>query len=272
MFAIERQRKILAIIAKMGSISVSELSRQLGVSVVTIRKDLEVLESGNLVTRTYGGAIHGCKPIQEETHERIPKFPAQIIEAAGFISPGQTIMLGGGKHIVSLAEYIKNYENLTVITFSVEVALALMKAPHIDVILTGGILRARTMTMLGFLTERVIKEISFDISFSEADGIHPQNGITSAKMVEASTESTLLKYSNHPVILADNEAVGRSAPVQISKLRPELTIILEGELDRNILKELESRGLRVIIPGSSDTGKNRNKEGSQELSPPSKHP
>ncbi|HEX7713030.1 MAG TPA: DeoR/GlpR family DNA-binding transcription regulator, partial [Bacillota bacterium] len=238
------------IIAKMGSISVSELSRQLGVSVVTIRKDLEVLESDNSVTRTYGGVIHGSKPIQEEIPE-LPKFSAQVIEAAGFIAPGQTIMLGGGKHIVSLADYIKNYENLTVITISIEVALTLMKAPHIDVILTGGILRARTMTMLGFLTERVIKEIAFDISFSEADGIHPQNGITSANMVEASTESTLLKYSNRPIILAEAGAIGRSAPVQISKLKPELTIILEGELERNTLKELESSGTQVIIPATA---------------------
>lgn len=255
MFAIERQRRILAIVSKAGSVSVSELSRQLGVSVVTIRKDLEVLENENLVTRTYGGVIRGSKIIHEEAPEEISKFPAQVIAAAGFISPGQTVMLGGGKHIVNLAEYIKNFENLTVITTSVEVALALMKAPHIDVILTGGILRARTMTMLGYLTERVIKEIGFDISFSEADGITPQNGITSTNMVEASTESALLKYSSHPVILVDAAAIGRSAPVQISKLKPELTIIVAGESEPTLLKELESSGARVIIPDPFGTVK-----------------
>ena len=250
MFAIERRKEIISIIQKENSITVSELSKRMGVSVVTIRKDLETLEVDGLVTRTYGGVILGSNPLLEETPELRNEFSPMIIEAAKLISTGQTIMLGGGKHILTLAEYIKDFgTNLTVITTSVEVALTLIKSPVIDVVLTGGILRARTMTMLGHLAERVIKEISFDLSFSEADGIHPVNGITSSNMVEAGIEASLLKYSNRPVILTEAATIGKIAPVQISPIKTELTVIVEGQPDLSLTKQLEKTGLKIVIPG-----------------------
>lgn len=252
MFAIERRQKIISIIEKTNSITVSELSKLLEVSVVTIRKDLEILESEGLVTRTFGGVILGQTPNPEEITERSMTFSPLVIEAAKYITSGQTIMLGRGKKVVELAEYLRTYDNLTVITNSVEVALKLIKVSHIDVILTGGILRARTMTMLGHLAERVIKEICFDLSFSEADGIHPNYGITSSNIVEASTEAALLKFSNRPIILAEGGAIGKIAPAQVSKLKPNLTIIVEGQSDPNMIQQLEKNGIKLIIPGFSD--------------------
>jgi DeoR/GlpR family transcriptional regulator of sugar metabolism len=249
LFAIERRKEIISIIQKENSITVSELSRRIGVSVVTIRKDLEALESDGLVTRTYGGVILGNNPFLEEIPMSKSDLPPMIIEAAKLITSGQTIMLGGGKHILTLAEYIKDFEtNLTVITISVEVALTLIKSPVIDVVLTGGILRARTMTMLGHVAERVIKEISFDLSFSEADGIHPISGITSSNMVEAGTEASLLKYSTRPVILTEAITIGKIAPVQISPIKPEMTVIIDGQPDQSTVKQLEKNGLKIVIP------------------------
>jgi Transcriptional regulators of sugar metabolism len=246
LFAIERRREIISIIEQYNSITVSELGKRMGVSVVTIRKDLEALEAEGLVTRTYGGVILGCSPFQEEAAELKPEYPPLILEAARFITPGQTIMLGGGKNMVALAEYIKNYNNLTIITISIEVAMALLKAPHIDVILTGGILRARTMTMLGHLTERVIKEICFDLSFSEVDGIDPEHGITSFNIVEASTEAALLQFSKHSIVLAAEEAIGKTASAQISLLKPGITVIVDGRPQPGLVDELTRNGLELI--------------------------
>jgi DeoR/GlpR family transcriptional regulator of sugar metabolism len=170
--------------------------------------------------------------------------------------PGQTILLGGGKKIVALAEYLKNYpNNLTVITVSVEVAMALLKASHIDVILTGGILRSRTMTMLGHLTERVIQEICFDLSFSEVDGIDPEHGITSSNIIEASTETALLKYSNHPIILADEGVIGKTASAQISPIKQGITVITEGCPENAAAASLMRKGIKIIQTGLfSNTG------------------
>lgn len=250
MFAIERRKEIIAIIEQQNSITVSELSQRMGVSVVTIRKDLEVLEADGLVTRTYGGVILGGNPLFEESPELKAEYSPLIQEAAKFIAPGQTIMLGGGKSIVALAEYLKNYDNnLTVITVSIEVAMALLKAPHIDVILTGGILRSRTMTMLGHLTERVIQEICFDLSFSEVDGIDPDHGITSSNIVEASTEAALLKFSNHPIILAGAEVIGKTASAPISPLKPGMTVIIDGKPEHNTIVRLTQNGLHLIQTG-----------------------
>jgi DeoR/GlpR family transcriptional regulator of sugar metabolism len=259
LFAIERRKKIITIIEQQNSIAVSELSKRMGVSVVTIRKDLETLEADGLVTRTYGGVILGGNPLQEEVSELRPEYSPLILEAAKFIVPGQTIMLGGGKNIVALAEYLKNYpNNLTIITTSVEVAMTLLKALHIDVILTGGILRARTMTMLGHLTERVIKEICFDLSFSEVDGIHPQHGITSANIVESSTEAAVLKYSSHPIILVEEGAIGKIASAQIATFKPDITVIVEGHPDVSIVGQLKHCGLKLIQTGFSGKAGDKN--------------
>jgi DeoR/GlpR family transcriptional regulator of sugar metabolism len=259
LFAIERRKEIIAIIEQQNSITVSELSKRMGVSVVTIRKDLETLEADGLVTRTYGGVILGGNPFLEESSELPPEYSPLILAAAKFILPGQTIMLGGGKNIVALAEYLKDYpNNLTIITNSVEVAMTLLKASHIDLILTGGILRSRTMTMLGHLAERVIKEICFDLSFSEVDGIHPQHGITSANIVESSTEAALLKYSYHPIILVAEGVIGKIASAQIATFKPEITVIVEGQPDVSIVRQLKHSGLKLIQTGFSGKAGDKN--------------
>jgi len=250
LFAIERRQKILDMVAEANSISVSELSRLLGVSVVTIRKDLEILENDGLVTKTYGGVIlgrnprHAARPADEAETEA---FSPLVVEAAKMIAPGQTIMMGQGGFVAELANYIRNFENLTVITISVDVALKLMKAPCLDVILTGGIMRPRTMTMLGHLAERVIKEIDFDLSFSEADGLDPTVGITSASIVEAGTDAVLYGVSKHPVILAEGSAVGKVASSFIAKLKPQTKIILSGRPNEQIVKQLSEIGIEVVV-------------------------
>ncbi len=252
MFAIERRQKIIDIIAETNSITVSELSRRLGVTVVTIRKDLEVLENNGLVTRTYGGVILGRHPRQSEPLEKDvpPTFPQAVIEAAKLIAPGQTVLMGRGRMVVELADFIKNYENLTIITISLEVAMKLSKAPGLDVILTGGILRPRTLTMLGHLAERVIKEVAFDLSFAEVDGVHHSVGITTSNMVEAATEAVLLEASVHPVIFAEAQALGRIASTTIARLRSNMTILVTGNPDGTVVEALRKRGAHVIIAGN----------------------
>ena len=95
MFAIERRKEIIAIIEQQNSIAVSELSKRMGVSVVTIRKDLETLEADGLVTRTYGGVILGGNPFQEEVSELRPEYSPLILEAAKFIISRPDDYVGG---------------------------------------------------------------------------------------------------------------------------------------------------------------------------------
>ena len=249
--AIERRQQLLTMIESANSITVSELSRRLGVSAVTVRKDLEALEDHGLVTRTYGGAILGQTSVGKPgvANGALPLSACSpvVAKAAGFIRPGQTIMLGEGEFLTELADYLIGLENLTVLTVSVKIALKLMKSPAIDVILTGGILRARTMTMLGHLAERVIRELDYDVSFSEVDGIDPVRGITSNNMVEANTAAAVLSNCKQAVIIAEASALGKVAPVQLSKITPGFIAIINGRPDTAAVRQLSQAGLKIII-------------------------
>ena len=167
----ERRQHLLARIQRDGRALVGELSEQLGISrIITIRKDLEHLQSKGLIQRTHGGALSiqsGAlfDPSLLEKEKRHLKEKQRIAAAAvKLVSEGQCVILDSGTTTTVIARALRQFSRLTIITNAVNIAAELTNTDF-EVILTGGTLRKNSFSLVGPLAEDVLRDMHADIFF-----------------------------------------------------------------------------------------------------------
>lgn len=225
MFAPERIRIIKGILTDKKHINVSDLSALLSVSEVTIRRDLEKLESENFLQRTHGGAIiNEPSYLKEEdftdTHDD-PYYDhrVEISEIAShMIEENDVILLSPGPTNLCIARKMMNKRNITVLTNDLNIAFELSQNISIKVIIPGGDLDAATMTVMGKLTEENLKNFFVSKAFIEVDGINIQRGYTVQSIERASVIKDMLNISHEIIIVGTYNCFDNIAFSQIGKL------------------------------------------------------
>ena len=216
MLARHRQSLILQAVRNDGSARVSDLTQQLGVSDMTIRRDLEVLAKDGLVEKVHGGAV---LPGSHGGHE--PGFEDKLVlerpektsiarAAAGLVRPGTAIAIAAGTTTFALAQCLLDVPGLTVVTNSLRVA-NLFSGNHspdmASVVLTGG-MRTASDALVGPVADLTIKALHFDTLFLGCNGIDPEAGLTTPNLAEAETNRTFIKLARRVVVLADHTKWG----------------------------------------------------------------
>ena len=188
MNSFERRNKIVDLINTQGSVLVMDLSNTFGISEVTIRADLRLLEEKGLVTRFHGGAAKPGSHLAEgdnqevllEDRYQLASDPKKRIAhaAAAMIREGMTVILDSGSTTLLIAEALVRMTNITVITNSLPAAFTLAENKDITLVVCGGTVRHKTHSMHGTIAERSLQGICADLMFVGADGIDATNGIT----------------------------------------------------------------------------------------------
>ncbi len=174
MLASERRRRILERVAERQSIETQALADELGVSVMTIRRDIKRLEQDGFLRQTYGGATaHLTKSVELGFNSRALQFSPQKrligTSAARLIEPGQTLFLGEGTTTAQFAQFLPPHPRLLVITASLSHA-SLLCSRNISVIAVGGKLDADELVMTGPLAEAAINRFFADVCVLGAAG------------------------------------------------------------------------------------------------------
>lgn len=252
LFSEERRRNILELLAVYGKVLVSDLANQFGISEVTVRKDLTVLELQGLLQRTHGGALpvrhdHNVDPslrAKEKLHRR---EKLRIAEAAvKLVQEGQIVMLDSGTTTTAVARLLRSFKNLMVITNAVNIA-AELAGSSLQVILTGGTLRPNSFSLIGPLAEATVERLGADILFLGADGYDPNFGITSPNEVEASLNRTMIEVSKRVVVVCDSSKFGRRT---LSRIAPTSSIhdtVTDPNISAGALRILRENGVNVIL-------------------------
>lgn len=208
MNSFERRNKIVDLVNAQGSVLVIDLSNTFGISEVTIRADLRLLEEKGLVTRFHGGAAKPGTHMMESDNQEVtledryklasdPK--KRIAQAAtGMIEEGMTIILDSGSTTMLIAEALAKKSNITVITNSLPAAFTLSDNKDITLVVCGGTVRHKTHSMHGTIAERSLQGISADLMFVGADGIDTTNGITTFN--EGYSISGVMAAAAHKVV------------------------------------------------------------------------
>jgi len=212
MLAAQRQRAIVERVQAHGGVRVRELVQELGVSDMTIRRDLEALASQGLVRKVHGGA---ATLRSQATHE--PGFEAKSTQreaekeaianrAASFISRDSAIALSAGTTTWRLARKLVAIPGITVVTNSIRVAAVLYPtsaALHQTVILTGGV-RTPSDALVGPVAVAAIRSLNIDQLFLGVHGMSLERGFTTPNFLEAEVDQALVEAARSIVVLADH--------------------------------------------------------------------
>ena len=248
----ERRRSILELLQRDGRVLVKDLARHFRISQITIRKDLEVLDSQGVVHRTHGGALPVqaralLDPTLREKEKLHRKEKLRIAEAAvRFVEEGQSVLLDSGTTTTAIARALKGMSRLTVITNAINIA-AELAGTHIEVILTGGMLRKNSFSLVGPLAEQTLRQLSADILFLGVDGFDTHAGLFTPNLLEAQVNRAMVEIARRTVAVCDSSKFGRRSLCSIMPATSVHEVVTDKLIPKSDLRALKELGVKVTL-------------------------
>ena len=258
MLRADRRRETYELIERTGSASVAALSRELDVSVQTVRRDLEALEEEGLIERVHGGAVvvgglsartglavEGAALERGGAHADEKRRIGAA--AAALVQPNSTIFLSGGTTTEQVVPHLPEHMRLTVVTNAVNIAYALSRRPRIETIVLGGYLRHSEGTLLGPMAEEAIGSFRIDQALYGCYGIDPDDGLSGASLVEAAMDRVVLGAVGPLVVLADSSKFAQRGPVRLADTGRIGTLITDRGAPEDAVRRLREQGVEVTV-------------------------
>ena len=249
----ERREYIINLIKKIGSVSAIDIAKTLEVSETTIRRDLNKLAKKKLLRRTHGGAMSiiavGLEMKFDIQKEKFIQEKKKIsVAAAMLVEEGDVIFIEAGTTGLQTVLNITNKKKLTILTNSCDIATLLAKAnPHYTIILSGGLLKIETRSLVGPMADNAIKNINVDKAFIGITGIDLEKGITTTDQIEAQTKRNIIDSAKKVIALCDHSKLGHVSVNFVAPLKKIDILITNSEADQDFLKKIKKLGIEVII-------------------------
>lgn len=248
---VERRDKIIQKIQKNGKVRVDNLSEQLDVSSVTIRNDLDFLEEKGILHRTHGGAlirkiVYEDPTLEEKQklfHEEKQRIGEKAIE---LIKDSESILLDSGTTAMEIAIGLSEKNNLTIMTNAINIALKLGGLENLNVMLTGGVLRKESFSLVGPEAEATISNYYFDKLFLGVDGLDFRFGLTTPNPMEAQLNRIMVKRAQQVIAIADSSKFGRHSFSYICDIDVISTIITDNNITPEFEIEFAKKNIDVI--------------------------
>jgi DeoR/GlpR family transcriptional regulator of sugar metabolism len=254
LLAEQRRRVILSELARSESVSVADLSEKLGVSDMTIRRDLDVLSSRNLLHKVYGGAVPIVGKAAAEPHfaqkRRMQQPEKQAIarEAVRLVEDGDTVAFSAGTTTWTVAAELRpDPRELTFITNSTNVALKLQENGWEQIVLSGGTFRTPSDALVGPYADRTLRTLNADVLFLGVHGIDVEAGLTTPNIAEAETNRCLIGAARRVVVLADHTKLGVVALAGMARLPEVDVLITDDKASKEMLRGVRLSGVEVIV-------------------------
>jgi DeoR family transcriptional regulator of aga operon len=243
----DRLDTILTRLSENGSVGVTGLAEDLGVSMATIRRDLELLESQRLLSRTHGGAVsHGVLyelPLRYRSGRHEAEKHRIADAAAERLGEARAVGLTGGTTTTEVARRIAARE-LTVVTNALNIAAELAVRPNLKLVVTGGVARPESYELVGPLADATLDDLNLDLAFVGVDGAS-RSGMTTHHEVEAHTDRRMIERARRVVVVCDASKIGRTALAMICRPGDVDELITDSAADPEGLDELRAAGVHV---------------------------
>ena len=251
-----RLTKIRKLLHDQQRVDIVELSKDFGVSEITVRRDLEKLESIGHVHRTIGGAVPSERMAFEfdfAIRRQICQREKQAIAQHAFemIRPGHRLILDTGTTTLALAYLLKASQDITVITPSLAVASALQFIPGVETIILGGIFRQGHADLTGTITEAILEMLAADIAFQGADAIGEDGAMYNADMRMAKVDQKIRERAKQTYILSDSSKIGKTDLIVNGYLQQVDGLITDDKLKPKHHKALKKLGANIFTAKTS---------------------
>lgn len=252
MISDQRQQMIINQLENLGAVTVSDLVKEFGVSEMTIRRDLDILENQGLLRRVHGGAVSQRgrsyePPFMLRTSENVDNKKRIGEVAADLVQNGDSISLDVGTTTLEIARNLRSKQDLTVITPSLQIANELINHTGIRLILTGGVIRPGELSMIGHLAERIFEEFFIDKLFLGAGAVDLKIGISEYNIDDTLVKRAMIKNAKKVILVADSTKFHRVAFTSVIPLKGVHTIITDRELDPELASAIQADGIELIF-------------------------
>ena len=256
---VDRRAHILQQISNGEIISVSHLANALGVSEMTIRRDLGELEKEGLLRRVHGGAVSTfgrsyeppftLRNAQASTaKDRIAKL------AASLVSEGESVALDVGTTVVEVARHLSQRRGLTIVTPSLKAVEHFMSNKDVRVIVAGGIMRSGEASLVGELAFATFRTLFVDKLFLGVGGINADAGLTDYNWDDALVKKEMIRSAREIIVTADSSKFGRTAFAKVAELDAVSAIITDSRPSDDLCDLFEQKNIALHIADQSDPG------------------
>jgi len=243
-------------LARENVVRVADLSRQFGISEVSIRRDLACLERRGLLQRVHGGAV--AVAIGGSARELVSTPGPHLDEkrrigtaAAALVRPGERVIFDSGTTVLEVARSLGTDQagtgNLTAITSSLPIVQELGQRPWVSLLLLGGIYLAEYRVVVGPQTVENLRGLHADKMFLGTDGLTLDHGLTTANVLEAEVDRAMVRAAAQIIVVADSSKIGCAGLTTIIPLTEIHVLVTDRGTPESFLEQLRSLGIQVIL-------------------------
>ncbi len=247
----ERVSTILEHLDAVGSLSVPELAEMFGVSLATVRRDLQLLEEQRLIERTHGGAVAAPVahelPVRYRTGQQRSEKRDIARVAVSRVPVGAVVGLTGGSTTTEVARQLAVRESLSVVTNALNIAAELAMRPKFKVVVPGGVARPQSYELVGLWSDQALRVLNIGVAVVGVDGVDADGGLTTHDEVEAQTNAALLARARQVIVVADASKLGRVHLARIAGLDEVDEVITDSSADPDEVRRLRAAGVTVTV-------------------------
>lgn len=248
----QRRIKILELIREDGHAKVQQLSKIFGVTEVTIRQDLEMLDQLGYIQREHGGAFlkdvgSFAKTGKLFNQTRMDEKREIARKAVAFIHENDIIILDSGSTTTEIAKLLLNYKNLTVITNALNIALILGENPGINLVVTGGEFKAPTLSLTGQMSADIIKTLHANKLFLATAGISADLQLTYPSLSDLVVKQSMIESSDQVFLVADSSKIGVSAFASLGPVTLANFFITDSMITEEQLDKMKESGINILL-------------------------
>lgn len=255
MLALERRNEILKLLQQTETVTVNELSQTFGVTVETIRRDLDHLESAGHLVRTHGGAMLSTRDItrteqsstvRRQTNTSEKSRIAELI--ADMVQDGDGVMLDASSTSLFVARALRSKKHLTLITNSLEIILESAGQPDWTVMCTGGVLNERTMSFVGNRAETMISKYHVDLAVISCMGVDLEHGFTESNELSSLVKRCMVESAKRAILAVDSTKLDTVSFVRTGRLQELSALVTDQNPGERWLDALSELGVDCIYP------------------------
>ena len=251
-----RHSKILEFLAENGKVTIPDICVLFDVSEMTARRDLNELDHKGLLRRVHGGAIASLGRSYE------PSFQSRAVKnqssktaigrkAADLVYDGDSIALDVGTTTLEIVPGLRGKRNLTIVTSCLQIATQIVEQISLEIdarlILTGGIVRSRELSMIGPIPEQVYRDLHVDKAFIGIGGVSLDDGFTEYNMEDAQIKRALIRSAREKIVVADGAKFGVTTLTSVAPLTAVDKIVTDRSAPADMIEQINKQGIEVIL-------------------------
>ncbi|MTI94679.1 MAG: DeoR/GlpR transcriptional regulator [Firmicutes bacterium] len=246
-----RRLYILDYLKEKETVEIGVLAEELGVSTMTIRRDLNQFAKQGLVSLTHGGAVLNYGATIEANYAikqgHMVEEKKRIGQAAAkLVAEGSAVFIDCGTTPQEVAVQLIHSSNITVLTNSLLAANTFAQSPKVKLIMVPGLFRAKSMGFLGPAAIEFISRMRFDYVFLGTEGVDCETGITVPDIDDGEMKRALVSRANKVVVVADHTKIGQKFMMSVCPASQVSTLVTGKEASKDIIRSMEQAGVSVV--------------------------